>query len=329
MPSNQFQIKNIFSIVALAPIVLAQWVSNVPVDYRSLEEIYKAAKQEKGTLVVFAGGDAANQNDAFIQLFTQRFPGTDLNWTVDLFKYHDSRIDREWCKNDPKTDVILLQTLHDFPIWKRQDRFLYYKPPIFDQIYASKKDLDSDYTPFWINMMEIPNSYAEFAYPKWKGKLVLTYPNDNNAVAFPFSTIISKYGFDWLESLAANDILWLRETYSPQAAIEARHNSLSERALSFTAIVSGSFDWWSFKDPEEDVEMSWSHIAVIFSSTSMPETAKLLVAYFTSEELNSQMAASSEYVPLKNIDKGALYDNNVTEITHFQEFQKNRQVVEW
>lgn len=180
-----------------------------------------------------------------------------------------------------------------------------------------------------IDGSEVPESFADFADPKWKGKLVLTYPNDDDAIAFLFSTIISKYGMDWLDALAANDVLWLRGTYSPEAAIAARHNTSSERALTFTAIVGSTAEWWNFKDPSEDLGMAWSQTAAILSSTKMPETAKLLVAYFTSEEFNNIIAATGANVPLKNIDRGALYDNNVTEITHFREFQENRATVEW
>lgn len=52
--------KNIFSIAALASIASAQWIPDVPVDHRSLDEIYEAAKQEQGTLVVSAGGDGTH-----------------------------------------------------------------------------------------------------------------------------------------------------------------------------------------------------------------------------------------------------------------------------
>lgn len=80
----------------------------------------------------------------------QRFPNIHLNLTIDLSKYHDSRIDRAFYEDQETTDVAILQTLHDFPYWKEQNRLMYYKPATFDDIYGSEKDLDGAYYPILI-----------------------------------------------------------------------------------------------------------------------------------------------------------------------------------
>jgi ABC-type Fe3+ transport system substrate-binding protein len=64
-----------------------------------------------------------------------------LNLTVDVSKYHDSRIDRQFQKTgNDGVDIAVLQTLHDFTRWKREGRLLPYKPANWDNIYASLKD---------------------------------------------------------------------------------------------------------------------------------------------------------------------------------------------
>ena len=44
-------------LVALATRVQAQWTPNVPVENRTLDEIYQAAQEESGSLTVLWGGD--------------------------------------------------------------------------------------------------------------------------------------------------------------------------------------------------------------------------------------------------------------------------------
>lgn len=57
---------------------------NVPIDHRSMDEIYAAAQKESGALIVASGGDAQAQWDAFRSIFTKRFPQIKLDLTVDL-----------------------------------------------------------------------------------------------------------------------------------------------------------------------------------------------------------------------------------------------------
>jgi hypothetical protein len=79
----------------------AQYKPQVPVDNRTLAQIYSAAKAEAATssskpLRVFWGGDAGSQGDSMRSAWKEAFPEIPLNLTVDLSKYHDNRIDRSW-----------------------------------------------------------------------------------------------------------------------------------------------------------------------------------------------------------------------------------------
>lgn len=92
-------------------------MANVPIDTRSLDEIYAAAQKENGPLIVASGGDAQAQWDTFRSFFMKRFPKIKLELTVDFSKYHDCRADRAIAKNEHYADVIFLQALHDYPRW--------------------------------------------------------------------------------------------------------------------------------------------------------------------------------------------------------------------
>lgn len=137
-----------------AATVLAQWTPNIPIDTRSINEIYAAARQEYSSvqkpLQVFSGGDAGSQGDAIRTAWKANFPDIPLNFTVDLSKYHDSRVDRAYLYNESIADVVLLQVLSDFPRWKKENRLLYYKPPSFADILEEWKDSDGAYLPAYL-----------------------------------------------------------------------------------------------------------------------------------------------------------------------------------
>ncbi|KAB8232482.1 hypothetical protein ETB97_000868 [Aspergillus alliaceus] len=335
-------LKHLLALSSLLSLGRSQWSPNVPVETRSLDEIYEAAKKESGTLIVSSGGDAGNQNDAIIQAFQKRFPDIQLNWTVDLSKYHTARIDRGFYADNQTTDVVILQTLHDFPRWKEQNRLLYYKPSVWNDIYASERDPDGAYLPIaeysfgdiaWdtakMNESAIPDDYASFTHPKWRGRLVLTYPNDDDAVLYLFSKIISRYGFEWLYALQANDVQWVRGSYTPAAVIEAAHNSTrNPRSVTFT--TGDAFGgWWGSKTPSKDESMSWSQTGAIFADTKMPETSKLLLSFLVSDEWQKPQADSGSFVPRVSLDQGKLYEQKNSEVGGFRVWMNQRNLVDW
>lgn len=161
---NMVYLKRLLALSSLLSLGQAQWSRNVPLETRTLDEIYEAAKKESGPLIVSSGGDgkypcrsrpyllltaclAGNQNDFIIDAFQKRFPDIQVNWTVDLSKYHASRIDRGFYGKGETTDVVILQTLQDFPRWKSQNRLMYYKPAVWNDIYASERDPHGAYLP--------------------------------------------------------------------------------------------------------------------------------------------------------------------------------------
>lgn len=58
----------------------------VAVETKSLDKLYKLALAEGGNLVVKAGGDEKDQQDAVAKAFTERFPRINVSITVDLSK---------------------------------------------------------------------------------------------------------------------------------------------------------------------------------------------------------------------------------------------------
>lgn len=184
--------KTILATGLLGAAALAQQVEN-----RTIDEIYQAALAEGGVVTLWHGGDEATQQDRLKTSFETRFPGMTLNVTVDLSKFHDGKIDEQLASGNVYVDSVILQTLHDYPRWSAQGALMAYKPLGWEQVYADFKDAAGTYTGlrifFWQNVWsstKLPDasalSFSDFLKPEFTDKLVLTYPNDDDAVLYAF-----------------------------------------------------------------------------------------------------------------------------------------------
>lgn len=178
-----------------------------------LQALYKAAKAEGGKVTVYMGGDAPGQWDGLASAFRQQFPDMQLNLVTDLSKYHDARIDNQLASGKLTADAAILQTTQDFDRWKKQGDLLKYKPVGWDKIFADAKDKDGYYTgvfygafSYIVNNKQLPAKASDFKgtdllKPEYKNKLILTYPNDDDAVLFGYKQMVDEYGWDYLAQL--------------------------------------------------------------------------------------------------------------------------------
>lgn len=175
---------------------------------------------------------------------------------------------------------------------------------------------------------DVPSTFESFQDPFWKSKLILTYPNDDDAVAYLFALIVSKYGHSWLRNIAANDVQWVRGTATPANEISRLHNETStnsSRVLTFTTGGPGTESWWGFNEPN-DQYMTWAQTGAIFADTPRPEASKLFISWLASEEFQATQASTQYSL---NSGEGSVLQSNVTQTSGFRQFEDDRAKVEW
>lgn len=170
------------------------------IENRTIDEIYSAAVAEGGIVTLWHGGDAPNQQADVKKAFEQRFPNMTLNLTTDFSKYHAARLDQLLADaSDVYVDTIISQSLHDFPRWADEGVLLNYEPLGFEHIHPAYRDADAAYwanaIPFWVILWNSNKTnttlreYDDFLKPEFKDRLVLTYPDDDDAVLFTFNAM--------------------------------------------------------------------------------------------------------------------------------------------
>ncbi|MFI9387224.1 ABC transporter substrate-binding protein [Kutzneria sp. NPDC052558] len=194
-----------------------------PTDEQALlNRLYEQALAEGGDLVVYAGGDKPGQADYLRDAFVQRFPKMRANLVVDFSKNHNARVDDQLERGRVVVDAVHLQTLDDFPYWKRAGALERYCPAGWEQVYDQLKDRDGYHTGICLftfsNVVatslgdRAPVDATDFLRPEFKDRLVFTYPNDDDAVLFYFKQLTDRYGWDFLRRLVAQRPKFVRGT---------------------------------------------------------------------------------------------------------------------
>ena len=259
---------------------------------QTLQDLYQAALKEGGELTVYAGGDEVTQGFPIKAGFEKQFPGVKLDIVVDLSKYHDARIEEELLRKDLKVDVAHLQTLHDFDDWAARGLLLPYKPIGWEQVPAAYKDPQARFTGLFmltfanshntslVSAENAPRDYADFLKPEFKNRIIITYPNDDDAVLYVFDKILQKYGIGFIDKLQANGVQWVRGTQTPRDAVEAGKYAVSTATSgNFVPVESSPL---RFVLPTNDPFLTWAQTGAIFKDAKHPAAAKLYVSWMLS-----------------------------------------------
>jgi ABC-type Fe3+ transport system substrate-binding protein len=303
-----------------------------------LQALHRAAVAEGGKVTVYMGGDAPGQWDALASAFAQQFPDVKLHLVTDLSKYHDERIDNQLAGGDLVADAAILQTTQDFDRWKNHGDLLQYKPVGWDQVFANAKDKDGYYTgvfygafSYIVNNGLLPAKPADFKgtdllKPEYKNKLILTYPNDDDAVLFGFKQIVDQYGWAYLKQLVGQNPTLVRGVPGSSAGV-ASGDYLASIAVGGDARPNGT---QVFSNTERF--NTWAQRGAIFKRAPHKAGAKLFLSWLTSQATQQYAIASwtwsvrKDVAPPAGLEPLSSYRN--TDPDAFVRFMSNRRAVE-
>ncbi len=263
-------------------------------DTRSLDEMHKAALAEGGQLLVYGGGDLPNGAAGLESAFMKRFPGMKIRILIDRSKFQGVRIDNQLARNRLQPDVVHILAFNFYDRWKADGQLLRYKPAGWDQVYPEYNDPDGAWTATFvfafstyvntglISEADAPRDWIDFLDPKFKGKLALTYPNEDDSVLYQFDRIIAKHGWDWVDRLVTQDVLWVQGSGYNRQLIER-----GQRAASLNTsgpLVPAANATTRFLLPRTDSFLSWAQPTAIFAKARHPEAAKLYMSWLLSPE---------------------------------------------
>lgn len=327
------------ALTAVATTAIAQTTSAAPASEQDqLQSLYQAAKAEGGKVTVYIGGDAPGQWDSLADAFSKQFPDVKLHLVTDLSKYHDARVDNQLATGKLIADAAILQTSQDFDRWKKQGDLLKYRPVGWDQVFNNAKDEDGYYTgvfygafSYIVNTGQLPAKQSDFKgtdllAPAYRNKLILTYPNDDDAVLFGFKQIVDKYGWNYLAQLVKQNPKLIRGVPGSAAGV-ASGDYLASIAVGGDARPNGT---QVFSDTEHF--NSWAQRGAIFKKAPHKEGAKLFMSWLNSEATQEHTIATwtwsvrGDVAPPTGLKPLASYKN--TDPKAFAKFMSDRSSVE-
>ena len=329
--------------LALAAVTLAlfgQSVRAAEIESRSLDQIHKEALKEGGTLVVYAGGDTPDQQNGIKAAFEKRFPGMTLDVVVDYSKVHNARLDQQFADGKVVADVVQLQTLQDFPRWRREGRLLAYKPRGWDHIYSSFKDQTGAWTGVFVDAFSnlantkalgsipAPSNAHDYLDPALKGKIISTYPNDDDAVLFWYKQTIDRHGWEWMEKFMEQEPHFVRGTQAPADAVAS-----GKYPVTFTTDGSLKPDADSpvrFSIPTNDGFVAWAQRAAIIKGTRHPESARLYLSWLLDKDTQKNvwyMWSVRNDVPPPDGYR-PIWEYSSANLSNFERFMADRDAVE-
>jgi len=270
----------------------------------TVDQLYQAAKQD-GALTLYGGGPAAPYERRAGE-FEKRFPGIKVSVTGGFSNILAPEIDEQIHQGKLAVDLTIFQTLQDYVRWKKGGVLLPFKPEGFDQIDASFKDADAAYVGVWVTGLtyaynteklaatDIPKSALDFIKPALSGKLITTYPQDDDVTLYLFSTIAAKYGWEYMDKYMANKPSFIRGHLGVARSISSGENVLTFDGTT-TSVLAEAKSGKPIAIATSDIDPIpiWPQTAAIFKDAPHPNAAKLYISWLLEKEQQSQMGTWS------------------------------------
>lgn len=280
--------------------------------HQSTEELYSNAQKE-GRLSLYVAGPLSF-SEPWARLFEAEYPGIAVEIrngpSVDLV---DS-IDQQRANGRLQADIAILQTLQDFVRWKadgalavinsdeigaiapefKDDEGFYVGVQVLSVLYAYNTDLLGTDRP--------PAKATDFLDPRWRGQIIIGYPSADEVVLYLMSTIVDKYGWDFMPSLMANEPRFVFGHVGVTKMIGE-----GQYAVTFDAINKLASDERVAGQPvelaiaDEDPMPVWPQSAGILAGSPNPNAAALYIDWYLRPAQQARVNTLGSWSPRHDI----------------------------
>ncbi len=232
----------------------------------------------------------------FVKEFEAKYPKVKVRITSGRYDLMP-KIDTQIAAGKMDADLAILQTTQDYVRWKRGHALQAFAPPGFTLIPAKLKDPDAEFMPVFLVMLgfaynsakiadaDAPRTILDFLKPTFKGKIVSTYPHDDDLTLYSNTLIVEKYGWGIIEKLLAQDMKFVRSH-----VLVAQETAKGDRPVTFDQIAQ--FNRVTFVAPDDLPIPVYPITTGIFAKAPHPNAAKLFLAFAISKEQQQRTAAA-------------------------------------
>ena len=159
------------------------------------------------------------------------------------------------------------------------------------------------YNPKLVDKGDVPKSAKDFLNPRFAGKIITTYPHDDDVTLYLYSTIVQKYGWQFMDGLVKNKPAYVMGHLGVAQKIAAGEFALTfDTIISLTLIEKNRGGSTELAIPEEDPMPIWPQTSAVFKGAPHPNAAKLYLAWYLSKEQPSRIGSWS---PRTDVDPPA------------------------
>lgn len=218
----------------------------------------------------------------------------------------DPIIDRQLAQHKLAIDLTIFQTLQDYDHWKKQGALMIFRPEGWDQIDASFKDADGYSVGVAVYALsyafntketspaELPKSAIDFLKPAFKGKIITSYPNDDDVTLYLFHTIVRKYGWGFMDKYMATDPLWIRGHLGVARVVASGQAEVTfDTMANVTLGLKNNGQPTNVAFSTDDPLPIWPQTTAIFKDAPHPNAAKLYITWLLQKEQQSRLGTWS------------------------------------
>ena len=277
-----------------------------------------------GVLPAVAGGDmeAAKKEGKVVwycslalpisQKLSNTFNAKKLGVEAVLHRSGSGKIYRRWLQEAKsgifEADIIHTSNIAHFVTLKKQGQIIKYRPPGTDKFNPAFVEKEGywtilrafayviSYNTKLVKKSDLPKSWLDLFDPKWKGKIVNAHPGYSGAVSIGMSTLVKRFGWEFMDKLAAQKPLIVQSAVDTPSYLgrgEALISSGSGTYNTFYAILKGEPVANIF--PKEGAPFITSPQAIL-KKAPHPNAAKVFSDWLFSSEAQQIVANNGLHV---------------------------------